>query len=92
MLPANVFFGRNTLENLLRFYLIMSVVSTRRVVKSSIKCQICTSSKLQMGLTTFKNEPDGRILKLDTLIAKNYLEEKELKYCISLFLLNPKFY
>lgn len=37
------------------------------------------SSKPQMGLTTFKNSPDGRILKLDTGIAKNYLEEKEIK-------------
>ena len=37
------------------------------------------SSKPQMGLTTFKNTPDGRILKLDTGIAKNYLEEKEIK-------------
>lgn len=32
-----------------------------------------------MGLTTFKNAPDGRILKLDTGIAKNHLEEKEIK-------------
>ena len=32
-----------------------------------------------MGLTTFKNAPDDRILKLDTGIAKNYLEEKEIK-------------
>ena len=37
------------------------------------------SSKPQMGLTTFKNSPNGRILKLDTAIAKNYLEEKEIK-------------
>lgn len=32
-----------------------------------------------MGLTSWKNAPDGRILKLDTGIAKNYLEEKEIK-------------
>lgn len=37
------------------------------------------SSKPQMGLTTFKNAPDGRILKSDTKIAKNYLPEKEIK-------------
>ncbi len=36
-------------------------------------------TKPQMGLTTFKNAPDGRILKLDIEIAKNYLEEKEIK-------------
>lgn len=37
------------------------------------------SSKPQMGLTTFKNAPDGRILKSDIEIAKNYLQEKEIK-------------
>lgn len=31
-----------------------------------------------MGLTTWKSAPDGKILKSDTLIAKNYLNEKEL--------------
>ena len=32
-----------------------------------------------MGLTTWKNAPDGRILKSDITIAKNYLSEKEIK-------------
>jgi hypothetical protein len=32
-----------------------------------------------MGLTTWKNAPDGRILKQDVIIAKNYLDEKEIK-------------
>ena len=31
-----------------------------------------------MGLTTWKGAPDGKILKSDTLAAKNYLNEKEL--------------
>ena len=31
-----------------------------------------------MGLTTWKCAPDGKILKSDTLVAKNYLNEKEL--------------
>ena len=31
-----------------------------------------------MGLTTWKGAPDGKILKSDTLIAKNYLNEKEV--------------
>jgi len=29
-------------------------------------------------LTTWKNAPDGRILKSDTPIAKNYLDEKQM--------------
>ena len=32
-----------------------------------------------MGLTTWKDAPDGKILKRDVTIAKNYLNEKELK-------------
>ena len=31
-----------------------------------------------MGLTNWKGAPDGKILKSDTLVAKNYLNEKEL--------------
>ena len=37
-------------------------------------------SKENLGLTTWKNSPDGRILKSDVLIAKNYLEEREIKH------------
>lgn len=36
------------------------------------------SSKEHMGLTTWKNSPDGRILKSDVTIAKNYLDEKQI--------------
>ena len=32
-----------------------------------------------MGLMTWKNSPNGRILKSDTIIAKNYLNEKQIK-------------
>jgi len=32
-----------------------------------------------MGLTTWKNAPTGRIRKTDVIVAKNYLQEKELK-------------
>ena len=35
-------------------------------------------TKENMGLTTWKNSPDGRILKSDVMIAKNYLEEKQI--------------
>lgn len=36
-------------------------------------------TKEHMGLTTWKNAPDGRILKSDVGIAKNYLEEKQIR-------------
>ena len=32
-----------------------------------------------MGLTTWRNSPDVRILKSDVMIAKNYLDEKQIK-------------
>ena len=37
------------------------------------------SKKEKMGLLSWKNSPKGRILKSDTAIAKNYLEESEIK-------------
>ena len=36
-------------------------------------------TKENMGLTTWKNAPNGRILKSDTPIAKNYLDEKQIR-------------
>ena len=36
-------------------------------------------TKNHMGLTTWKNAPDGRVLKSDVSIAKNYLHEKEIR-------------
>lgn len=36
-------------------------------------------TKENMGLTTWKNAPDGRILKSDVVVAKNYLEEKQIR-------------
>lgn len=37
------------------------------------------SSKENMGLTTWKHSLEGRILKQDVIIAKNYLQETEIK-------------
>ncbi len=41
--------------------------------------QNADSTKEFMGLTTWKNSPEGRILKSDVTIAKNYLSEQEIK-------------
>ena len=40
--------------------------------------QRATLDSPTMGLTTWKGAPDGKILKSDTLVAKNYLNQKEL--------------
>jgi len=37
------------------------------------------SKKERMGLTTWKNAPQGKIVKTDVAVAKNYLTEKELR-------------
>lgn len=47
------------------------------------------ATKEHMGLTTWENAPEGKILKADVLIAKNYLNEQEMNYLeriVSLYL------
>ena len=47
------------------------------------------ANKEHMGLTTWENAPEGKIIKSDVSIAKNYLSEKELSYLeriVSLYL------
>ncbi len=41
--------------------------------------QRADSTKDKMGLTSWKNSPDGKILKTDVAIAKNYLNKEELE-------------
>lgn len=38
-----------------------------------------SAKKPHMGLTTWKNAPEGKILKSDVSVAKNYLQEQEIK-------------
>lgn len=47
------------------------------------------ATKEHMGLTTWENAPDGKILKADVTVAKNYLNEQEMNYLeriVSLYL------
>lgn len=47
------------------------------------------AAKEHMGLTTWENAPDGKILKADVIIAKNYLSDQEMYYLeriVSLYL------
>jgi hypothetical protein len=56
---------------------------------SEIIYKYSDATKLYMGLTTWKNAPEGKILKSDVTIAKNYLNEqhiKELNRIVSAFL------
>lgn len=46
---------------------------------AEIICQSADRTKENMGLTTWKSAPNGRILKSDVTVAKNYLEEKQIR-------------
>ena len=61
-----------TIQN--RFhYAITNYTAAEIVYKSA------DHTKEHMGLTTWKNAPDGRILKSDVSVAKNYLDEKQIR-------------
>ena len=46
---------------------------------SEIIYQNVDATKPLMGMTSYKNSPDGRVLKSDTTIGKNYLSENDIK-------------
>jgi len=56
-----------------------------RIVQKEGEREVYTAAELivkrakRMGLNTWKNAPDGKILKPDVIVAKNYLTETELK-------------
>lgn len=54
-------------------YAITSHTAAEIVFKSA------DHQKTHMGLTTWKNAPDGRVLRTDVAIAKNYLDEKQIR-------------
>ncbi len=56
---------------------------------AEIICQSADADKPNMGLMTFKNAPDGKVLKSDIAVAKNYLSEqhiRELERIVSAYL------
>ena len=57
-----------------RFHYAITVQTAAEIIYSK-----ADHTKDHMGLTTWKNAPDGRILKSDVSIAKNYLQEKEIR-------------
>ena len=46
---------------------------------AEIISQKADASKPLMGMSTYKNSPKGRVLKSDTLVAKNYLSEADIR-------------
>ena len=60
-----------TIQN--RFHYAIAQHTAAEIVFQSVN-----HTKEHMGLTTWKNAPDGRILKSDVSVAKNYLDEKQI--------------
>lgn len=61
-----------TIQN--KFHFAITGQTAAEIVHTS-----ADANKEFMGLTTWKNAPHGRIVKSDARIAKNYLQEKEIK-------------
>ena len=70
-------FGQDYFRELLER--VRSIRASERRIWQQIVYSKADSSKEHMGLTTWKNSPDGRILKSDVTIAKNYLDEKQIR-------------
>ena len=61
-----------TIQN--RFHFAINGQTAAEIIYES-----ADKTKPFMGLQTFKNSPNGRVLKSDTTVAKNYLSEEEIK-------------
>lgn len=74
-------FGKDYFRELLER--VRSIRASERRIYQQTAAEIiyknANAEKENMGLTTWKNAPEGRIVKTDTTIAKNYLQEKEIK-------------
>ena len=57
-----------------RFFYAITGKTAPEIIYGSVD-----KNKPNMGLTTWKNAPDGRILKSDTVVAKNYLDVKQIR-------------
>ena len=63
--------------------------AVHRHMASELIVERADANKEHMGLTTWENAPDGKILKADVTIAKNYLSKEEMNYLeriVSLYL------
>lgn len=63
--------------------------ATHRHTAAELIMERADATKEHMGLTSWENAPDGKIIKSDVSVAKNYLTEKELSFLeriVSLYL------
>lgn len=64
----------NSLAMIQKFHWAITGKTAAEIVHSNANAE-----PRNMGLTTWKNAPGGKILKSDTHIAKNYLQKNEIK-------------
>lgn len=57
-----------------KFHFAITGKTAAEIIFKTANCK-----KENMGLTSWKNGPEGRVLKQDVIVAKNYLEEKEIR-------------
>ena len=74
---------RGEVKELIDFYSLDAINRFHYAITGQTAAEIIFSkadhTKENMGLTTWKYAPDGRVLKSDVSIAKNYLQEKEIR-------------
>ena len=84
-------YQRNSEETQLFYQIVQNQLhfATTGKTAAEIVYQRANSEKPFMGLTTWKNSPQGKILKSDVIIAKNYLNQEEvskLNQLVSMFI------
>ena len=63
--------------------------AVHRHTEADLIVERANAEKEHIGLTTWESEPDGKIVKADISVAKNYLSDKEMSYLegiVSLYL------
>ncbi|MDO5445704.1 MAG: virulence RhuM family protein [Eubacteriales bacterium] len=75
-------YDRNSATTRLFFQMVQNKMhyAVHRHTAAEIIYERADAAKEHMGLTSWENAPDGKIIKADVSIAKNYLTEEELQY------------
>lgn len=74
-------YDRDSEETRLFFKMVQNMMhyAVTKQTAAEIIYDRADAERPHMGLTTWKNAPDGRVVKSDVTVAKNYLQEKEIR-------------
>lgn len=75
-------YDKNSKTTKLFFQMVQNKLhfAVHRHTASELIFERANANKKNMGLTTWENAPNGKIIKADVNIAKNYLNDQEMKY------------